>query len=106
MAMADYRLVLALLLAAAASVRGCGECEDGAADAAAAEEEEPLLGLLDYILLALIAAACVWWFFLRDRESDKIPEVRQCNGTNPSPQYYLTHHLSSVRDKTDGGERD
>ena len=76
MAMADYRLVLALLLAAAASVRGCGECEDGAADAAAAAEEEPLLGLLDYILLALIAAACVWWFFLRDRESDKIPEVR------------------------------
>ena len=85
MAMADYRLVLALLLlAAAASVRGCGECEDGAADAAAAEEEEPLLGLLDYILLALIAAACVWWFFLRDRESDKIPEVRQWNQSKSS----------------------
>ena len=79
MAMADYRLVLALLVAAAASVRGCGECEDGAVDEAAAAEEEPLLGLLDYILLALIAAACVWWFFLRDRESDKIPEVRQWN---------------------------
>ena len=84
MAMADYRLVLALLLAAAASVRGCGECEDGAADAAAAAEEEPLLGLLDYILLALIAAACVWWFFLRDRESDKIPEVRQWNQSKSS----------------------
>ena len=85
MAMADYRLVLVLLLAAVASVRGCGECEDGAADAAAAEEEEePLLGLLDYILLALIAAACVWWFFLRDRESDKIPEVRQWNQSKSS----------------------
>merc|ERR1719297_426277 len=39
-----------------------------------AEEEEPLLGFLDYVLLAAIAAVCFWWFFLRDRESDKIPE--------------------------------
>ena len=38
-------------------------------------EDEPLLGLLDYLLLLAIAAIGYWWFFMRDNESDKIPEV-------------------------------
>ena len=39
------------------------------------EEEEPLLGLLDYVLLLAIAGIGYWWFFMRDSDSDKIPEV-------------------------------
>ena len=64
----DYRgLMLATLL-----VMGCfaEEVEEAGA------EEEPLLGLLDYVLLAAIAGVCFWWFFMRESESDKIPEVR------------------------------
>ena len=38
-------------------------------------EDEPLLGLLDYLLLLAIAGIGYWWFFMRDNESDKIPEV-------------------------------
>lgn len=38
------------------------------------EEEEPLLGLLDYVLLLAIAGIGYWWFFMRDNDSDKIPE--------------------------------
>jgi len=37
-------------------------------------EDEPLLGLLDYLLLLAIAAIGYWWFFMRDSDSDKIPE--------------------------------
>jgi len=37
-------------------------------------EDEPLLGLLDYLLLLAIAVIGYWWFFMRDNESDKIPE--------------------------------
>ena len=43
-------------------------------------EDEPLLGLLDYLLLLAIAAIGYWWFFMRDSDSDKIPEV------SPGPQ--------------------
>merc|ERR1719297_49225 len=48
----------------------CSEESEGAEGA----EEEPLLGLLDYVLLAAIAGVCFWWFFMRESDSDKIPE--------------------------------
>ena len=38
-------------------------------------EDEALLSFLDYILLAAIGGVCFWWFYLRDSDSDKIPEV-------------------------------
>jgi len=35
---------------------------------------ESMLGTLDYLLLAAIAGAAVWWFFIREGESEQIPE--------------------------------
>ena len=42
-------------------------------------EDEALLSFLDYILLAAIGGVCFWWFYLRDSDSDKIPEVFNFN---------------------------
>ena len=83
-----YRgLLLATLL-----VLGCKAQEEtkGAEEA----EKEPLLGLLDYILLAAIACVCFWWFFMRENESDKIPEVTsnlyiKCMSCNNNFQYEI-----------------
>ena len=44
-------------------------------EAATEEEPEAMLGLLDYVLLLAIAGIGYYWFFMRDSESDKIPEV-------------------------------
>ena len=71
----DYRgLLLATLMVTATAHESC--CS-GEAEGAEGAEEEPLLGLLDYVLLAAIAAVCFWWFFMRESDSDKIPEVTQ-----------------------------
>merc|ERR1719295_560513 len=48
--------------------------EDVVEEEEAKPEDEALLSFLDYILLAAIGGVCFWWFFLRDRDSDKIPE--------------------------------
>lgn len=71
----DYRgLLLAALMVTTMAHESC--CSEGAEGAEGAEEE-PLLGLLDYLLLAAIAGVCFWWFFMRESDSDKIPEVTQ-----------------------------
>ena len=44
-------------------------------EAATEEEPEAMLGLLDYVLLLAIAGIGYYWFFMRESESDKIPEV-------------------------------
>lgn len=46
-----------------------------AEEAASEEETEAMLGLLDYVLLLAIAGIGYYWFFMRDSESDQIPEV-------------------------------
>jgi len=43
-------------------------------EAATEEEPEAMLGLLDYVLLLAIAGIGYYWFFMRDSDSDKIPE--------------------------------
>ena len=69
----DYRgLLLAMLVTVSMAHESC--CSEEAEGAEGAEEE-PLLGLLDYVLLAAIAGVCFWWFFMRESDSDKIPEV-------------------------------
>jgi len=68
----DYRgLLLAMLVTVSMAHESC--CSEEAEGAEGAEEE-PLLGLLDYVLLAAIAGVCFWWFFMRESDSDKIPE--------------------------------
>ena len=47
------------------------EAEEAATD----EETEAMLGILDYVLLLAIAGIGYYWFFMRDSESDQIPEV-------------------------------
>ena len=46
-----------------------------AEEVATEEEPEAMLGLLDYVLLLAIAGIGYYWFFMRDSESDQIPEV-------------------------------
>ena len=46
-----------------------------AEEAVTEEEPEAMLGLLDYVLLLAIAGIGYYWFFMRDSDSDKIPEV-------------------------------
>ena len=53
------------------------------------EEPEAMLGLLDYVLLLAIAGIGYYWFFMRDSESDKIPEV--------SPKYFEYNFLKFVK---------
>jgi len=48
--------------------------EDVVEEEEAKPEDEALLSFLDYILLAAIGGVCFWWFYLRDSDSDKIPE--------------------------------
>ena len=62
-------LLLAGLLFISASVLADTE------EAATEEETEAMLGLLDYVLLLAIAGIGYYWFFMRDSESDKIPDV-------------------------------
>lgn len=45
-----------------------------AEEAVTEEEPEAMLGLLDYVLLLAIAGIGYYWFFMRDSDSDKIPE--------------------------------
>ena len=71
-----------------------------AKEAVTEEEDEPLLGFLDYLLLLAIAGIGYWWFFMRDNDSDKIPEVRVIF------PMILPIFNTSVRDKADGGKRD
>ena len=48
-----------------------------AEEAATEEETEAMLGILDYVLLLAIAGIGYYWFFMRDSESDQIPEVNK-----------------------------
>ena len=44
-------------------------------EATTEEETKAMLGILDYVLLMAIAGIGYYWFFMRDSESDQIPEV-------------------------------
>ena len=86
----DYRgLLLALLVTVCMAHESC--CSEEAEKAEGAEEE-PLLGLLDYLLLAAIAGVCFWWFFMRESDSDKIPEV-----TTGTLHLHITPYIFSMR---------
>lgn len=43
-------------------------------DEAVEAASEALLGTLDYVLLAFITGAAAWWFFLREGDTEQIPE--------------------------------
>jgi len=53
---------------------GFVKAEDEVVDVETGSESESMLGTLDYVLLAAITGAAVWWFFIREGESDEIPE--------------------------------
>ena len=46
-------------------------------EATTEEETKAMLGILDYVLLMAIAGIGYYWFFMRDSESDQIPEVNK-----------------------------
>ena len=73
----DHRGLLLVTLLATGLMAHESCCSETAEETGA--EEEPLLGLLDYVLLIAIAAVCFWWFFMRESDSDKIPEVSSDN---------------------------
>ena len=58
-----------MLVTVCVSHEGC--CSEEAEGA----KEDPLLGLLDHVSLAAIAVVRFWCFFMRESESNKIPEV-------------------------------
>ena len=68
----NRKMEYSLLLAALSFISVVAEAEEAATEG---ETEEAMLGLLDYVLLLAIAGIGYYWFFMRESESDKIPEV-------------------------------